>query len=229
AGSPPSGRIGAGDAAGGGMPGAPALLRDEMAALADATGGRAYAFGEIAEAVTSSIADGQSSYRIAYQPSADNWDGKRHTLAISSARAAHILAPKWYIASPSSASPIPDAAILSPFDQSDLGVSAALVNRAIQARVDPAGIVFAHTKERYRASLVLQLICYTPDQRRRACTPPIIRALDLSASEYAEAVRGGLRFPFEPPEGEAPLKYRVIVRDENSGAIGTATIAAESR
>ena len=147
----------------------------QIDALAGVTGGRAYAHGEIEKAITQAVSDSHSSYRVAYLPPAENWDGKRHRITVVSTRKdIRILAPTWYFADLLEdvvrewKPPIPDVAITSPFDQSDIGVSVSSPEKTanairIRIRVDAADLMLLPRNGRYsRASLALQALCYTP-------------------------------------------------------------------
>jgi len=52
----------------------------------DLTGGKLYPGGNIERAVANSIGQARSSYRVQYNPPANNWDGKLHKIRISSTR-----------------------------------------------------------------------------------------------------------------------------------------------
>jgi VWFA-related protein len=226
-GSGPSGLVGAGNGAG--VTNRPGGLQLFPGGIAEVTGGRTYSSGQIMEAIQQAVRDRKSTYRIAYLPPPENWDGKRHKITIGSTRSGvHLLAPRWYIAEPQESEPIPKVAITSPFDQTDIAVSVSVPKSAenaqrIEIRVDAADLLLMPRNSRYSGSIAMQTICYTPDQRKRACTEPASVKLDLSRQEYATAISGGLRFPIEVPADEAFSRIRVLVRDEYSGAMGTAT------
>jgi VWFA-related protein len=212
------------------------LIRiDQIDAFARVTGGRAYAHGEIEQAITQAVDDGRSSYRIGYLPPADNWDGKTHQIKIVSTRAGvRALAPSWYFADLLEdvvrewKPPIPDFIITSPFDQPDIAVSVSQQEKAantvrIRARVDAADLLLLPHDSRYSGSLTLQALCYTPEGRRLACTEPLHFKLDLSQRERETAMRGGLWFPLSLAAGEVSTKIRVVVYDTISGAAGSTT------
>ena len=234
-GRPPSGRIGDGNAEGGAMPGGPFVSAEQIGAFADITGGRAYTSGEIHYAIAQALADSKSTYRVAYLPPPRNWDGKRHKVALSATRGkAPLLAPRWYLAgrwedvTREQSSPIPDAAIASPFEQSDLAVSVSAPQRRdkllrVELRLDAAGLLLLPRDGRYSGSLALQALCYTAAEIPEACTEPMLVKLDLNEQEHAAALRGGLRFPLDIPMTAAPSKVRVVACDESTRACGTAT------
>jgi VWFA-related protein len=213
------------------------LIRiDQIDAFAGVTGGRAYAHGEIEQAITQAVNDGRSSYRIGYLPPSDNWDGKTHQLRIVSTRAGvRALAPSWYFADMLEdvarewKPPIPDFIVTSPFDQSDIAVSVSQPEKAadtmrIRVRVDAADLLFLSHEGRYSGDLTLQALCYTSEGRRLACTEPLHFKLDLSQREHETAVRGGLWFPLSLAAGEVSARIRVVVYDANSGAAGSSTL-----
>ncbi|MDR3698685.1 MAG: hypothetical protein P4L56_03560 [Candidatus Sulfopaludibacter sp.] len=234
-GRPPNGRIGVGNNEGGAMPGGPFVAPEQIGAFADITGGRTYAAGEIHDGIAEAIRDGKSTYRIAYLPPAQNWDGKRHKIAIGLARGKlHLLAPRWYLAgrledvAREQRPPIPDAAIASPFEQSDLAVSVSAPKKIekalrIEIHVDAAGLLLLRRNGRYAGSVALQALCYTSAERPLACTEPMLVKLDLNQQEHAAALRGGLRFPLDIPMAATPTRMRVVACDEYTRACGTAT------
>jgi hypothetical protein len=207
----------------------------QIDAFAGFTGGRAYAHGEIDQAITQAVKDGWSSYRIAYLPPAENWDGRLHRIKLASTRKdVRIVAPSWYLAEPLEdairewAPPIPAFAITSPFDQSDIAVSASQPQRAanairIEIRVDAADVLLLSRNGRYSGDLALQAFCYTTDGRKLACTQPRQFKLDLSEQERQTAMRGGLRFPIDLPTAQVAGRVRVVVHDADSGATGSCT------
>jgi VWFA-related protein len=226
-----SGRIGDGNGQTKAIPQG-TLFADVINALADVSGGRAYAAGEVADAIARAVRDGGASYRIAYLPPAADWDGKPHKIAIASTRrGVRMLAAGWYIADRDEGRPpIPDIAFTSPLEQTDIGVSVSAGKKAanatrIEARVDAHDVLLAPRNGRYIGSLAIHAVCYTADGRRRACTEPRIVKLDLSRQEYDTAMRGGLRFPLDVSPGEAALRIRVAVYDENLRESGTATFS----
>jgi VWFA-related protein len=214
------------------------LPLDQVGAFAEATGGRVYGGGQIRQAIADAIADGRSTYRLAYLPGADNWDGKRHKIRVVSARRdVHIQARRWYGAgllediarewTPA----IPETAISSPFDQTDLDISVSAektgTDVVLRVHVDAGGVLFVPRAGRYSGSLTMQALCYTPEGRRLACTEPARVKLDLSEQEHAVALRDGLGFPLRIPLREASSKIRVVVHDESSGASGSSTLLTD--
>lgn len=236
-GRPPSGRIGDGNAEGGGMPGGPFVSAEQIGGFAEITGGRVYTSGEIHYAIAQALADSKSTYRIAYLPPPRSWNGKRHKIALSATRGkAPLLAPRWYRASlwedvvREQGPPIPDAALAGPFERSDLAVSVSAPQRhdkalRVELHVDAAGLLLLPRNGRYSGSLALQALCYTAAEIAEACTEPMLVKLDLNERERATALRGGLRFPLDIPVAAAPSKVRVAACDESTRACGTATIA----
>ncbi len=234
-GRPPSGRIGDGNAEGGRMPGGPFVSAEQIGAVADITGGRAYTSGEIHDCIAQAVADSKSTYRLAYLPPPQNWDGKRHKITLTATRGkVPLLAPRWYFAgrfedvAREQSPPIPDAAIASPFEQSDLAVSVSAPQRQdkrlrLETHVDAAGLLLLPRNGRYAGSLAFQAVCYTSAETPIACTEPMLVKLDLSPQEHAAALRGGLRFPLDIPMTATPSRMRVVACDEYTRACGTAT------
>ncbi len=210
---------------------------DQIGAFAEVTGGRVYGTGEIQQAIRDAVADGRSTYRIGYLPGPENWDGKRHKIrAVSTRSGVHLLAFKWYAAgllediAREWKPPIPEIAITSPFDLSDIAISVSPDKvegtLRLHIHVDAADVVLLPRNGRYAGSLTMQALCYTPEGRRMACTEPLRVKLDLSEQERATAMKGGLRFPLDVPTGEVSSRIRVVVHDESSGASGSSTFAA---
>ena len=235
-GRPPSGRIGDGNAEGGeGIPGGPFVSVEQIGAFADITGGRTYTSGEIHDAIAQALADSKSTYRIAYLPPPRNWDGKRHKISLSATHGkVSFLAPRWYLAgrwedvAREQRPPIPDAAIASPCEQSDLAVSVSAPKKLekalrLEIHVDAAGLLLLPHNGRFLGSLALQALCYTAVEGPMACTEPMLVKLDLSEQEHAAALRGGLRFPLDIPMTATPSRIRVVACDEFTRACGTAT------
>jgi hypothetical protein len=234
-GRPPNGRIGVGNNEGGAMPGGPFVAPEHIGAFADITGGRTYAAAEIHDGIADAIRDSKSTYRVAYLPPQQNWDGKRHKIAIAPLRGGvHLLAPRWYLAgrledvAAEQRPPIPDSAIAGPFEQSDLAVSVSPPEKLekalrIEIHVDAKGLLLLQRNGRYAGSVALQALCYSSGDRRMACTEPMLVKLDLSPQEHTAALRGGLRFPLDIPMAATPNRMRVVACDQYTRACGTAT------
>jgi VWFA-related protein len=62
------------------------LSRDSLDILSGATGGRTFSTIDLDQAISQVLADARSTYTIEYQPSQQNWDGKYHTLRVTSDR-----------------------------------------------------------------------------------------------------------------------------------------------
>ncbi len=159
-----------------------------------------------------------------------------HKIALTSSRSGvHLLSARWYMADTLddiARQPrplIPEIAITSPLDSSDIAVSVSAPHGAqgsipLNVRVDLADLMLLPRNGHYSGLLALEVICYTPDQRKQACTEPATATLDLTEQERQTALRDGLRFPVEVPVGASPSRIRVIVHDVNSGATGSATL-----
>jgi hypothetical protein len=208
---------------------------DLIDGFARATGGVAYAHGEIDQAITQAVDDGNSSYRAAFLPGAENWDGKPHQIKIvSTRRDVRVSGPSWYFADPLEdvarewKPAIPDYLITSAFDQSSIAISVSPPERIastvhIQVRVNAADVLLLPHDGRYSGSLALQALCYTPDGRKLACTEPMHVKLDLSPQERETVLRGGMRVPLTLTSSERFGRIRVVVYDPNSGAAGSST------
>jgi hypothetical protein len=210
---------------------------DQIDAFARATGGVAYAHGEIEQAITEAVDDGNSSYRVAYLPAAENWDGKPHRIRIvSTRRDVRVLAPSWYLADRLEdverewKQAIPDSLITSPLDRSDIAISVSppqkIANTVhIEVRVNAADVLLLPRDGRYYGSLALQALCYTPDGRKQACAGPQQVKLDLSAQDRETVLRGGMWVPLTLTSREGFGRVRVVVYDPNSGAAGSSTFS----
>jgi VWFA-related protein len=62
------------------------LNRDTLDILTGATGGRAFPTVNLSQAINQAEADARTNYRVEYEPSARNWDGKYHKLKVVVAR-----------------------------------------------------------------------------------------------------------------------------------------------
>ena len=213
------------------------VFANHVGGFAEVTGGRTYTQGEIGQAIAQAANDGRSSYRLAYLPGTENWDGKRHPLKIVCRRAGvRILAPAWYRADRwedmvrERPAPIPDSLIKNPFDEPDISISVAPPQKKadgmrITVRVNAADLLLFPQGGRYTGRLDLQALCYMADGRKQACTEPVRVDLDLSEAEHETAIRGGLQFPIDLTADKAGSKIRVVVHDANSGASGSHTFS----
>jgi hypothetical protein len=211
------------------------IFENQVDGFSAATGGRAYRYGEIAQAIAEAAHDSRAAYRLAYLPDTGNWDGNRHALKMVCRRnGVRVLAPLWYKAENLEDverelhPPIPQWVIQDPFDQPDIAISISSAGKTangvrILVGVNAADVLLLPREGRYTGSLRLQALCYSADGRKQACTEPMRADLDLSEAEHQTALREGMKFPIGLPAGSADSKIRMVVHDPNSGASGSHT------
>ncbi|MFI5103316.1 MAG: VWA domain-containing protein [Terriglobales bacterium] len=216
--------------------------RATMDELADETGGRAYYnttdFGKV---ILASMEDGSTYYTLGYYPDNKNWDGKFRKIQVKTARHGVKLRYRlgYYAASPAAyqaESPRQRAIELGKAVDPQTPASTTLL---FQAQVEPPS---ARTQNKVRVNFVIDPHSVSFDR-----TEDDLYHADLSCvvqvySEKGEALRtesftitSGLkhadydhvmktyvpcRVTFDLAAGSYPL--RLAVRDEHTGAIGTA-------
>jgi VWFA-related protein len=213
---------------------------DAMVRIADGTGGRPlYNTNDIASSIRKAVDDSRVSYLLGYYPTNDKWDGRFREISIKLARpGVHLRYKTGYYAVP--ANPENDKrnelltadAIRSPLQMIDLGlevhadaVSSTASERELQVnvRVDPFAMRFMKDGDRWTDGIEVVWVGLTPDGRILSRDRDSID-LHPEQSGYDEIQHAGLSFSEHIHVGNDSTELRLIVRDRNTGSIGSVNI-----
>jgi len=209
--------------------------------LADLTGGRAlYNNNDISGVIRSAIDDSKLVYVLGYYPTQKKWDSKFHAFKVRVQRpGVKLLYRSGYLAVPEEQNPNPaDAesalgrAVLSPLDSTAIGLRARLQKTGtggqpvtIDLRVDVNDLALNHDKDRWKGTLEVVIA-----QRTSTGQSPVDSArkhsvnLNLKEDYNTQLKTEELELFFPVTPDPQAVELRVVVRDANSGALGTVSI-----
>jgi hypothetical protein len=209
--------------------------------LADLTGGRTFYNGnDINVAIRSAIDDSRLVYVLGYYPTEEKLDSKFHAFKVKVNRpGVKLLYRKGYLAAPEEQNPDPadqesplGRAVLSPLDSTAIGLRARLQKTGtgdqpvtVDLRIDVNDLALNHDKDRWKGNLEVVIA-----QRTSTGQLPADGArknsvnLNLKEDYYIQLKTEGLELSFPVTPGPQAVELRVVVRDSNSGAMGTVSI-----
>ncbi len=217
------------------MPGvASADTLEEMAAM---TGGRAYINTDIPGAIRQALKDSKSSYAIGYYPPPANWDGKMHKIKLKCSRkGVKLVAKTEYMAYPPEAAGMQAeqaalrAAMLSPFDASEIGLLATATpdektpaTTHLQLQIRAQDVSMLPLGDHFGGELALTYVIYGPDGRPQASNPVPLR-MDFTTQQKDDVMKNGITAGGNLQFGPQVHKVRVVVFDNNSSAVGSVTV-----
>jgi VWFA-related protein len=212
---------------------------EEMAAM---TGGKAFVNPDIPGAIHQALKDARSSYVIGYYPPPANWDGKLHKIKLKCARkGVRLVAKTEYMAYPPEAAGMQAeqaamrAAMLSPFDASEIGLVAEATPDAttpakthLRLRIRAQDVSLLPVGDRFTGELALTYVMYGPDGRPQASEPMPLR-MDLTQQQRDDVLKNGITAGGDLEFGPQVHKVRVVVFDNNSSAVGSVTLTGLGR
>ena len=213
---------------------------DSMVRIAEGTGGRPlYNTNDIAASIRKAVDDSRVSYVLGYYPTNDKWDGRFRELSIKLARpGVHLRYKTGYYAVPANPDNekrnelLTSDAIRSPLQMIDLGlevhadaVSSTASERELKVnvRVDPFAMRFMKDGDRWNDGIEVVWVGLTPDGRILSRDKDTIE-LHPEQSGYNEIQHNGLSFSEHIRVGNESTELRLIVRDRNTGSIGSVNI-----
>jgi len=205
--------------------------------LADLTGGRPfYNDNDISAAIRSAIDDSKLTYVLGFYPAADRWDSKFHLIKVRvNQPGVKLLYRSGYLAAPEEQNPSPadsqsalGKAVLSPLDCTAIGLRAQLQKAHpfdIDLRVDVNDLLLSHNNDRWDGDLEIVIA------QRTAAGSMVGRSghkhsvkLNLKEDYYAQLKAEGLQLFFPVDPDRKAVELRVVVRDSNSGALGSVSV-----
>ncbi len=208
-----------------------------MRTLAERTGGRAfYNSNDLAGAFRRAADDSRLTYLLGYYPSDDDWDGRFRKTRVEVKRPGVKLHYRdGYFALPDEPrnreyrEETLEAAMFSPVEASALGltVRADLSEKnelTLFIGVDPRDITFRPKESEWECELDVWLV-QLDRQEKHLDTIARTNKLRLGQLDYERIMRTrGLVLPEKMKPSKKALLVRVMVRDVDSGALGSVTI-----
>lgn len=222
---------------GGGGTGVQSLATLDL--FADLTGGRRSTARHIGAVVQQAMDNLRFSYQIGYYVSPENWDDKFHKLRVTSSRkGVRIQAKAGYYAWKGAAGTRTQSAFTataaSPYDAEEIGlranVSADPANPAqalVNLQIDTRDIALAEAGDRYAGHLGIMAVSYLPNG---LISPGPLKPLDIdySAAERDHALQDGIRVVEKLSANQGESRFRIMVFDRGSNAVGSITIPASA-
>jgi hypothetical protein len=208
-----------------------------MDTLAERTGGTAfYRDNDLGPAFRRAAADASAAYRLGYEPSHDDWNGKFREIRIDVKRpGVRLRYRRGYFAQPDAPaddwyrSGVLGAAMWSPTDATGLGLTVRLRPSAadtigLEVRLDARDVAFQPTGDAFRGRFDAWLVQLGPGD---ALLDTVSREADLNLDRITyEQVRASGEVPFAESLKRDPkaVLLRVLVRDVASGALGSVSV-----
>lgn len=209
--------------------------------LADLTGGRTlYNNNDISTAIRSAIDDSRLVYVLGYYPPQKKWDSKFHTIKVKVERpGVKLLYRNGYLAIPEEQNPNPaDAesalgrAVHSPLDFTAIGLRARLQKTGtggtpvtIDLRIDVNDLAISRDQDRWKGALEVVIAPRTSTGQSPAGSARAHSVnLRLRDGYYTGLKTEGLELFFPVMPDQQAVELRVVVRDTNSGAMGSVDI-----
>jgi len=214
---------------------------DASVLLADLTGGRAVNNdNDFALAIRSAIDDAHLTYLLGYYPAADKWDSQFHTFKVRVNRpGVKLLYRTGYIAiDPQNQPPDErqrrlDSALQSPLDSTAIGFRAQLQKSGASGTpqltlsliVDITDLQMKQDNHHWTGGVEIVIAQRGPEgnvasenTRKHSVT------LNLKEDSYTQLQKKGLLVSFPVTLDPHSVQLKVLVRDTNSGAIGSVSI-----
>ncbi len=213
-----------------------------MDTLAERTGGKAfYNDNDLGRAFRSAVEDSRVAYRLGYQPSHDEWDGKFREIRITVKRpGVRLRHRRGYFAQPDEPrddwyrSGVLGAAMWSPVDATRLGLTVRPVPAApdtldLDIKIDARDVSLRQAGDRWRGQLDVWLVQLGPGDALLG-TVSHVAGLDLDRPTYEKLAQSGELPVLERLKRDPKaVLLRVLVRDVESGALGSVRIPLDGR
>ena len=206
---------------------------DVLERLAGLTAGQWFSGGAVEEAMRQTAADGRATYRIAYRPPPDRWDNKFHNLYVAAEAKGgpRLRTIDRYYGDQREADPRESfgLAVAGPSDATAIGIRAAVSPSRkgkgwmhFDIRVDAADLSLTQGPT-YTGRFLVTFGYYT-NGWQTGLTEEVPTDLNLTTREYDAALRGGVALSVDRPVPAGASKIRIVVRDPESGAVGSLTV-----
>lgn len=205
--------------------------------FADLTGGRRSTDKDILSVVKQAMSDLHFSYQIGYYPPSTNWDEKFHKLRVTAKRKGLRIQSKtgyyaWKTEAGSRTQQAFAATASPPFDAEEIGLRATVsvdaensASRLVKVRIEARDIALSQKGDRYTGQLRIISVGYQPNGLI-ASSPVVPLDIEFSAAERDQALRDGIDISEKLTASQGESRFRVMVFDRGSNAVGSVTIPA---
>ena len=205
--------------------------------FADLTGGRRSAGKDIGGAVQQAMNDLKFYYQIGYEVPSNNWDDKFHKLRVTSKRKGVRIQAKtgyyaWKAVAGSHAQSAFTAIAAAPFDAEEIGLRATVSTDAeeggtelVNLRIEARDIALVQEGDRYKGHLRIMSVGYLPNGLIHS-SPVTPLDIEYTTAERDQALQDGISFAAKLNAGQGESRFRVMVFDRGSNAVGSITIPA---
>ena len=207
---------------------------DTLQQLASLTGGQWLPSGRTEVAIQQALAEAAATYRVGYAPPLERWDNKFHKLRIAvegKGKSVRLRAPEGYFGDAREADPRDrfTMAALGQSDDSSIGIRAVATPSEkiagwlhFEVRVDAADLQWT-AGDVPAAEFGVTFVNYTTDWDKDVSSETR-KPLRLTPETREAILRDGVVIAFERPVSAGVHKIRVVVRDVQSGAVGSLTV-----
>jgi VWFA-related protein len=208
-----------------------------MDTLAERTGGKAfYNDNDLGRAFRRAVEDSRVAYRLGYQPSHEQWNGRFREIRISVKRPGVRLRHRTgYFAQPDESaddwhrSDVLGAAMWNPTNATALGLTvrpfpAAADTLDLEIRIDARDVFLQEAGDRWRGQLDVWLVQFGPGDAILG-TVSHVAGLDLDRPTFERLMESG-ELPLEErlKRDSNAVLLRVLVRDVAGGSLGSVSI-----
>ena len=205
--------------------------------FADLTGGRRSTDKDIGSVAQQAMNDLHFYYQIGYEVPLSYWDNKFHKLRVTSKRKGlHIQAKTGYYAWKAAAGSHTQSAFTAiaanPFDAEEIGLRATVSANAeehgsgiVNLRIEARDIALAQEGDHYTGHLRIMSLGYLPNGLIQP-SPVTPLDIDYTIAERDQALRDGISVAEKLSASQGESRFRVMVFDRGSNAIGSITIPA---
>ncbi|MGD0868369.1 MAG: VWA domain-containing protein [Bryobacteraceae bacterium] len=207
---------------------------DTLQQLASLTGGQWLSSDRTEVAIQQALAEAAATYRVGYTPPLERWDNKFHKLRITvegKGKSVWLRAPEGYFGDAREADPRDrfTMAAMGQSDDSSIGIRAVVTPSEkiagwlhFEVRVDAADLQLT-AGDVPAAEFGVTFVTYTTDWDKDL-SPEARKSLRLTPETREAILREGVVVTFERPVSAGVHKMRVVVRDAQSGAVGSLTV-----
>jgi VWFA-related protein len=221
-----------------------ANMSRDMENFAFSTGGRTFSGIELSDVLAQIASDAKNAYVVAYEPSADNWDGRSyHKIKVACDRkGVRIQTKNRYYAVPVADQQAPgalvakdeDAAIIaalgSPVDIPDIGLNVAVSPAAggkkavhFLIRINAADLHLREQAGAFDDQIAVMFADYTASGLKGVPLPSDFN-LHMTPEQHARVMKDGLSFGVDHAVDSTINQVRFVVFDHASNAYGSLSI-----
>jgi VWFA-related protein len=211
---------------------------DTLEQLSRLTGGVWLPSDETKKAIQQALLEGAATYRVGYTPPWERWDNKFHKLRIALTgknSGVRLRIPEAYFGDAREADPRDRFAMaaLGDTDASEIGIRAAASPNTkvpglihLQVRVDAADLQLT-SGETSTGEIRVSFAYYTTEWQPDVSLGTLTQ-LHLSQTERDAVLRDGVDLSFNRSVPSGARKIRIVVTDNQSGAVGSLTVPVAS-